>query len=311
MELSTAVTELKASNKNAVESKSMKTLPRMEDTDKEIVHRNSVSSRDSATNLSKKASTGNLKKTEGSSSSHVLSRGYTAPSGFGKKSNQTEPFKNSLLGQKVYSDSISEIKEEEGNGLTPLPESPTPQKSSTTKDSTSQLKAKFLSFSKRIKGSITSISGQSTFELSSKKTLNDPRLKNNSNIKIPTLSSTPAPPSASAYDISDKAVQKPKGLDDYYIIRRVGKGGFATVFLVRLKASTGRYFALKAIKKAEVVRLKQEKQIMNEKNILMELKHPLLVDLYHTFQTPSNLFMIMEFVAGGDLFTLLRKSKVR
>ncbi|EGF82479.1 hypothetical protein BATDEDRAFT_3752, partial [Batrachochytrium dendrobatidis JAM81] len=99
-------------------------------------------------------------------------------------------------------------------------------------------------------------------------------------------------------------------LDDYYIIRRVGKGGFANVFLIRLKGSTGRYYALKAIKKSEVVRLKQDKQIMNEKNILLDLKHSLLVELYHTFQNPTHLFMVMEFVAGGDLFTFLRKSKM-
>nr|KAJ3418594.1 camp-dependent protein kinase catalytic subunit [Polyrhizophydium stewartii] len=117
--------------------------------------------------------------------------------------------------------------------------------------------------------------------------------------------------SSSAYDIrTPPAIQRPLTLDDYYIIRRVGKGGFANVFLVRLKGSTGRYYALKAIKKSEVVRLKQEKQIMNEKNILMDLKHGLLVELYHTFQNQTHLFMIMEFVAGGDLFTFLRKSKL-
>jgi hypothetical protein len=120
-----------------------------------------------------------------------------------------------------------------------------------------------------------------------------------------------APPgSNSAYDIRPINLQRSLTLDDYYLIRRVGKGGFATVFLVRLKSATGRYYALKAMKKSEVVRLRQEKQIMNEKNILLELKHWLLVELYHTFQTPSHLFMIMEFVCGGDLFTLLRKTKV-
>ncbi|KAJ1343446.1 hypothetical protein BSLG_002035 [Batrachochytrium salamandrivorans] len=74
--------------------------------------------------------------------------------------------------------------------------------------------------------------------------------------------------------------------------------------------STGRYYALKAIKKSEVVRLKQDKQIMNEKNILLDLKQSLLVELYHTFQNSTHLFMVMEFVAGGDLFTFLRKSKM-
>ncbi|RKO92325.1 kinase-like domain-containing protein, partial [Blyttiomyces helicus] len=73
-------------------------------------------------------------------------------------------------------------------------------------------------------------------------------------------------------------------LDDFLVVRRVGKGGFANVFLVRMKMSTGRYYALKAIKKSDVVRLKQEKQILNEKNILRTVKHPFIVELYHTFQ---------------------------
>ena len=73
-------------------------------------------------------------------------------------------------------------------------------------------------------------------------------------------------------------------LDDFHLVRRVGKGGFATVYLVRLKASTGRYYALKAIKKADVVRLKQERQILNEKNILRGIKHPLIVELFVAFQ---------------------------
>ncbi|KAJ3046684.1 camp-dependent protein kinase catalytic subunit [Rhizophlyctis rosea] len=115
----------------------------------------------------------------------------------------------------------------------------------------------------------------------------------------------------SAYEIRD-AFSLPSPireyhLDDFHVIRRVGKGGFANVFLVRLKAGTGRYFALKAIKKADLVRLKQEKQILNEKNILKAVRHPFVVELYHTFQNVNYLFMTLEFVAGGDLFSYLRK----
>ncbi|KAI9088180.1 kinase-like domain-containing protein [Phlyctochytrium arcticum] len=98
-------------------------------------------------------------------------------------------------------------------------------------------------------------------------------------------------------------------LDDFNIVKRVGKGGFANVFLVRLKHSTGRYYALKAIKKHDVVKLKQEKQILNEKNILKSITHPFIVELYHTFQNVTYLFMTMEYVAGGDLFSYLRKTQ--
>ncbi|KAI8846478.1 kinase-like domain-containing protein [Chytridium lagenaria] len=68
-------------------------------------------------------------------------------------------------------------------------------------------------------------------------------------------------------------------------------GGFASVFLVRLKSSTGRYYALKAIKKSDVLRLKQEKQVMNEKNILKNIRHSFIVELYQTFQDTFYLYM--------------------
>ncbi|KAJ3033386.1 camp-dependent protein kinase catalytic subunit [Rhizophlyctis rosea] len=135
-------------------------------------------------------------------------------------------------------------------------------------------------------------------------------------IRTQAITVSPMTPSTrkgtlSAYEIRDASflpsVPKEYHLDDFHVIRRVGKGGFANVFLVRLKAGTGRYFALKAIKKTDLVRLKQEKQILNEKNILKAVKHSFIVELYHTFQNVNYLFMTLEFVAGGDLFSYLRK----
>ncbi|KAI8818964.1 kinase-like domain-containing protein [Fimicolochytrium jonesii] len=116
----------------------------------------------------------------------------------------------------------------------------------------------------------------------------------------------------SAYEMGPNAapgLHRDYNLDDFHIVRRVGKGGFANVFLVRLKHSTGRYYALKAIKKHDVVKMKQDKQVMNEKNILRNIDHPFIVELYHTFQNPTYLFMTMEYVAGGDLFSYLRKAQ--
>lgn len=82
------------------------------------------------------------------------------------------------------------------------------------------------------------------------------------------------------------------------------------MYLIRLKASTGRYWALKVIKKSEVVRLKQEKQILNEKNILGGIRHPFIVELVQCFQDVAHLYMVLEYVAGGDLFTYLRRVQV-
>jgi hypothetical protein len=99
-------------------------------------------------------------------------------------------------------------------------------------------------------------------------------------------------------------------IDDFTVLRKVGKGGFAKVFLVRQKKSSQKYYAMKCIKKEDIIRLKQEKQILNEKNILTKFKHPFIVDLFHTFQTRTHLFMTLEFVPGGDLYTLMKTTKV-
>ncbi|KAJ1564373.1 hypothetical protein HK096_008298, partial [Nowakowskiella sp. JEL0078] len=74
------------------------------------------------------------------------------------------------------------------------------------------------------------------------------------------LSGKSRPGTLSAYEICQPTLSRDFTLDDFSLIKRVGKGGFATVFLIRLRTSGGRYFALKAIKKADVVKVKQEKQ---------------------------------------------------
>lgn len=114
----------------------------------------------------------------------------------------------------------------------------------------------------------------------------------------------------SAYEMHKPAQAKSHKVEDFHIVKRVGKGGFASVYLVRLKTSAGRYWALKVIKKAEVVKLKQEKQILNEKNILKSIQHPFIVELFQTFQDQQYLYMVLEYVDGGDLFSYLRKCQV-
>lgn len=73
-------------------------------------------------------------------------------------------------------------------------------------------------------------------------------------------------------------------------------------------ASVPKYFALKIMKKLEVVRLKQVEHIRNEKEILMGINHPFLVTLYAVAQDKRNLYMLLEFIIGGELFTHLRKA---
>ena len=69
-----------------------------------------------------------------------------------------------------------------------------------------------------------------------------------------------------------------------------------------------RFYAIKVLAKEKVVRLKQVEHTNSERALLGLCKHPFLVNLWGTFQDQHNLFMVMDFVAGGELFTLIRKS---
>jgi serine/threonine protein kinase len=135
---------------------------------------------------------------------------------------------------------------------------------------------------------------------------------NNNKTHLPSpkpIANTNAAMAMSSYEVGHLSPKSEtvKTLESYQIMKKVGKGGFATVFLVKQRTSTGRYYALKAIRKTEVVRMKQEKQIMNERAILRNVKHVFIVELFDTFQDDVNLYMVMEYVAGGDLFRHLRK----
>ncbi len=64
------------------------------------------------------------------------------------------------------------------------------------------------------------------------------------------------------------------------------------------------------LKKAQVVKMKQVEHTNDERRMLGEVKHPFLITLWGTFQDARNLYMVMDFVEGGELFSLLRKSGV-
>ena len=59
------------------------------------------------------------------------------------------------------------------------------------------------------------------------------------------------------------------------------------------------------------MRMKQESHTRNEQLILQAVQHPFIINLWGTFQDTANLYMVMDFVPGGELFTLLRRSNVR
>ena len=85
----------------------------------------------------------------------------------------------------------------------------------------------------------------------------------------------------------------------------LGCGTFGRVTLVQDTMNPSNVYALKAMLKKEIVASKQQANVIQEKNTMLQCIHPFILRLYTTFKSPSSVFMLLEFVQGGELFTVL------
>uniref|UniRef100_A0A673MPD9 Ribosomal protein S6 kinase n=1 Tax=Sinocyclocheilus rhinocerous TaxID=307959 RepID=A0A673MPD9_9TELE len=99
----------------------------------------------------------------------------------------------------------------------------------------------------------------------------------------------------------------------FELLRVLGKGGYGKVFQVRkvTGADSGKIFAMKVLKKAMIVRnAKDTAHTKAERSILEEVKHPFIVDLIYAFQTGGKLYLILEYLSGGELFMQLEREGI-
>ena len=96
-------------------------------------------------------------------------------------------------------------------------------------------------------------------------------------------------------------------MDSLEFMAVLGEGAFGQVTLVKHRP-TGKLYALKQMQKARIVKMKQQRNVLNEKSILMRVReHPYILNLVKTFNTADSLYLVLEFLQGGDLFGLMSR----
>ncbi|KAL3834597.1 hypothetical protein ACJIZ3_009333 [Penstemon smallii] len=94
-------------------------------------------------------------------------------------------------------------------------------------------------------------------------------------------------------------------IEDFEIIKPISRGAYGRVFLA-MKRATGDLFAIKVLKKADMIRKNAVESILAERDILISVRNPFVVRFFYSFTCRENLYLVMEYLNGGDLFSLLR-----
>ncbi|ORX93748.1 serine/threonine protein kinase 15 [Basidiobolus meristosporus CBS 931.73] len=92
---------------------------------------------------------------------------------------------------------------------------------------------------------------------------------------------------------------------DFEILKPISRGAFGKVYLAR-KRTTHDLYAIKILKKSDMVRKNMVSQVMAERRVMSLAKTPFVVKLYYAFQSTDYLYLVMEYLIGGDLSSLLQ-----
>lgn len=102
----------------------------------------------------------------------------------------------------------------------------------------------------------------------------------------------------------EREAPRPPSIEDFTVVKPISRGAFGKVFLAR-KKSNSRLYAVKVVKKADMVDKNMSDQMRAERDALALSKSPFIVRLFYSLQTATKVYLVMEYLIGGDVKSLL------
>ncbi|KAJ2691435.1 rim15, signal transduction response regulator [Coemansia sp. RSA 1285] len=127
-------------------------------------------------------------------------------------------------------------------------------------------------------------------------------------ISTKDLSITPSRSRARSNTSSNTFLATPMmpSINDFTLLKPISKGAYGSVYLAK-KRTTGEYYAIKVLRKADMIAKNQISNVKAERAIMMaQTGSPFVVRLLYTFQSRTNLYLVMEYLNGGDCASLLK-----
>lgn len=105
--------------------------------------------------------------------------------------------------------------------------------------------------------------------------------------------------------ISDNVITKAPDINDFTIVKPISRGAFGKVFLAHKKNNKELMYAIKVMKKSDMINKNMVTQVVTERNALALSRSPFCVHLFYSLQSLSSVYLVMEYMVGGDLKSLL------
>nr|XP_043905175.1 serine/threonine-protein kinase Sgk1 isoform X2 [Solea senegalensis] len=124
------------------------------------------------------------------------------------------------------------------------------------------------------------------------------------------MNANPSPPPSPSQQINLGPSSNPSAKpNDFHFLKVIGKGSFGKVLLAHHRTDD-QFYAVKVLQKKAILKKKEEKHIMSERNVLLKnVKHPFLVGLHYSFQTTDKLYFVLDYINGGELFYHLQRER--